>query len=309
MKSPIIYLMAGLMMTMTACSNDETASEPTEVPIQLAAGIRGLSTRAAQDIQGTMFDKDEVVNVYIKEIVPPAGEPGGSYSNNAYRYRVVDNEGALRPVSLSSPYYPLNTNKVAITAIYPQTVTNSDVQAFSVREDQSTKPDYKLCDLMFSNNLDEQERVATPVTMIFRHMLCKINVNLSVYNASDAQLEGASVKLQNVKKTITFNGETGELTNARDNVTLLTMTNNGRYASSAIIVPQTLEAQEFIRIEMATSNDKMSYVLPQRVKFESGKEYTFSIQVRQDGILVGDYEIQNWDDTPGAENPILQFQN
>ncbi len=250
-----------------------------------------------------------MVNVYIKEIVPPAGEPGGSYSNNAYRYRVVDNEGALRPVSLSSPYYPLNTNKVAITAIYPQTVTNSDVQAFSVREDQSTKPDYKLCDLMFSNNLDEQERVATPVTMIFRHMLCKINVNLSVYNASDAQLEGASVKLQNVKKTITFNGETGELTNARDNVTLLTMTNNGRYASSAIIVPQTLEAQEFIRIEMATSNDKMSYVLPQRVKFESGKEYTFSIQVRQDGILVGDYEIQNWDDTPGAENPILQFQN
>ena len=309
--------MAGMLLSLTACSNDDSAAGEEQstgpVPITLQTSVVSVGTRVSgQSIQNTEFEKDEELNIYITENIPANGKAGGSY-NPKYEYKVSDENGSLKPMSLSSPYYPLNTNTIAIYATYPKTVTNDVQQYFSVKADQTLTTSYKSSDLMFSNNLTNQAKVAAPVTLEFNHKLCKININLEMYHAPEdpvdnSSLEGARVYLKDVSRTISFNGKTGNVVEPSNSGDVL-VTNNGMYASSAIIVPQVIPSRNFIRIEMTTNKDILNYTLPTQVTFESGKAYTFNIMVKQDVVVVGNYTVEDWDATPDPVNTTKQFEN
>ena len=317
MKKTVLYLMSGLLLSLTGCSNTDDGTQIDEqmsgrIPITLQTSVTALTTRAGQDIQSTLLDKNEEINVYIKEIIPPEGEAGASYSSK-YEYKVSDNVGSLKPMSLSSPYYPLNANHVAITAIYPKKVTDALAQDFSVEADQRQTREYKLSDLMYSDNLNDVEKQTGTVTLVFNHLLCKININLEMYHGdnetpNNAPLEGARIYLKDVLRTVSFNGKYGTVSEA-SNLGDIYVSSNGRYAASAIIVPQNIPSRNFIRIEMATNKDVMNYTLPAPINFAAGKAYTFNIMVKQDAVIVGDYTIQDWDDAPGVQNKNGQFVN
>ena len=318
MKKKVLYLITGLLLLpLTACNNADEGAQTAEqgeglVPITLQTAVMDLSTRAGQNIQSTLLEKNEEINVYINEIIPPEGEAGASYSSK-YEYKVSDNAGSLKPMSLSSPYYPLNSNHVAITAIYPKKMTNSLAQDFSVESDQRQTREYKLSDLMYSDNLSDQEKQTGAITLIFNHLLCKVNVNLEMYHAdnetpNNAPLEGSRIYLKDVLRTVSFNGKTGQISEASNSGDIY-VSSNGRYAASAIIVPQSIPSRNFIRIEMATNKDVMNYTLPAPINFQAGKAYTFNIMVKQDAVIVGEYTIQDWDDSPTVQNKNGQFVN
>lgn len=308
--------MAGMLLSLTACSNDEATQTDQQdgnlVPISLKTAVADQTTRAGQNIQSTLLEKNEEINVFIDEIIPQDGEAGASYSSK-YEYKVSDNAGSLKPMSLSSPYYPLNSNHVAITAVYPKKMTRSLAQDFAVEKDQRQTREYKLSDLMYSDNLNDLEKQTGAVTLTFHHLLCKINVNLEMYHAdnetpNNAPLEGARIYLKDVLCAVSFNGKTGAVSEASD-LDDIYVSSNGRYPASAIIVPQNIPSRNFIRIEMATNKDVMNYTLPAPIKFEAGNAYTFNIMVKQDAVIVGDYTIQPWDDSPTVQNKNGQFVN
>ena len=310
MKKITYYILAGILLTLTACSSDDSANDG-RVPINLQANVLAVNTRAAQDIQNTVFEKNEELNVYITENIPVGGQAGASY-NGKYEYKVSDDAGSLKPMSLSSPYYPMNTNHIAITAVYPKRMTNAAVQDFTVRDDQFAKSDYKASDLMFSNNITDQEKTGSPLTLEFKHKLCKININLEMYHAEgesadNSPLDGARVILKDVCRTCSFNGRTGVVDEPSNSGEVI-VTTNGRDASSAIIVPQTITSRAFFRIEMA-NKDILNYYLPMTVNFESGKAYTFNIQVKQDGVEVNSFTVESWDTTPATVTTTQQFEN
>ena len=311
MKKTTYYILGGILLTMTACSSDGTSeNNGPQIPINLQTEV--VPTRAAQTIQNDKFEKNEELNVYIYEVIPSDGQAGASY-NDKYEYKVSDDNGSLKPMALSSPYYPINTNHININAVYPKSMTNATVQSFTVKSDQYAKSDYKASDLMFSNNITDQEKTGSPLTLEFNHKLCKINVNLEMYHAEgesadNSPLDAARVILKDVYRTCSFNGRTGavsEHTNSGD----ILVTSNGRNASSAIIVPQTITSRAFIRIEMSSNKDVMNYYLPMTVNFESGKAYTFNIQVKQDGVEVGSFTVTDWDTTPTTVTTTEQFEN
>lgn len=314
MKKSALYLLAAVAtMTLAACSNDDNANVPDgAMPIQLRASLLSIDTRAGQDIQNEKFDKNEELNIYIKEIVPPQGKAGASYSTLAYVYRVTDPEnGTLAPSALSSPYYPINQNHVSITSLYPNTVQNVNGQWFSVKPGQGTLANYKASDLMVSKNLSDQEFSSSPVQLQYRHMLCKINVNLSMYHEEGQEVDNTPLKnseiiLKNVKRKIYYTQTDDELSDATDEGDV-TVTNDGFYKSSAIIVPQTIQARNFIRIQVG--KDILNYTLPMPVTFESGKVYTFNITVKQDGLVVQSFDTEDWNTTPAEVNQPLQFEN
>ena len=314
MKKSVLYLLAAVAtMTLAACSNDDNANVPDgATPIQLQASLLSINTRAAQNIQNEQFEKDEELNIYIHEIVPAGSKNGASYSTLPYQYKVTDPEtGALKPQALSSPYYPINKNHVSITSLYPNTVQNVNGQWFKVAYNQYTKANYKASDLMVSTNLKDQEFSSSPVQLQYQHKLCKINVTLEMYHeegqdVDNDPLKNSEVVLKNVKCEIFYSQNTDALSDARD-VHDVVVTSDGYYPSSAIIVPQDIQATNFIRIKVG--KDILNYTLPTPVTFESGKAYTFNIKVKQDALVVQAFEMENWNDSPAAVNKTLQFEN
>lgn len=308
MKSPILYFMAGMALLFTACSSDNDQAQEEAMPIRLTANVAQVTTRADVDIQNQQFLANSKVKVYAEEN-KDNGVASTKYAESGYVF-VASGSGALYPETGAYPYYPTSSNTVALTGYAPYTNTKTVTKAtttFSVESDQRDESGYIDSDLMFSNNITAQGKSSSPVQMTFNHKMTKIIVKLKAYNPDNdesqqenlnAILIGSLVSLKNVARTVTFNPTTGAVSNPTD-VGNIQMTNNGYYQSAAIIAPQTVAQQSlFIQITMKTGGDIMDFRLPQEFTFEEGKAYTFTITVRQDAIVVGEYTIEDWIETP-----------
>ena len=307
MKRPILYVLAGLALGLTACSSDDEQAQSQEMPIRLSASVNEQLTRANQGVQNqnTIFQIDAQVNIYISEnFAPSQVNSASSYAKNGYVFQVQDANGTLMPASsLSYPYYPTNGNSVKIVGMYPKStlknVTKSTT-SFTIETDQSTDLNYCLSDLMYSDNLTEAAKQPTPQQMTFVHKLSKININLIPASGLTQDIfTQAKVTLLNVVKKINFNGTNGTVSELSEteqaaNRSNVLVTNDGYYNSCAIIVPQTVSAGNFIQIRMKAGGDLLDYSLPSDLTFEEGKAYTFNITVKQDAIVVGSYTITDW---------------
>lgn len=308
MKSPILYFMAGMALLFTACSSDNDQAQEEAMPIRLTANVAQVTTRADVDIQNQQFLANKKVKVYAEEN-KDNGVASTKYAEGGYVF-VASGSGALYPETGAYPYYPTSSNTVALTGYAPYTDTKKVTKAttsFSVASDQRDESSYIDSDLMFSNNITNQGKSSSPVQMTFNHKMTKIIVKLKAYNPDNdesqqenlnAILIGSIVTLKNVAKTVTFNPTTGGVSNPT-NVGDIELSNDGYYQSAAIIAPQTVAQQSlFIQIKMKTGGDIMDFRLPQQFNFAEGMAYTFTITVRQDAIVVGEYTIEDWIETP-----------
>lgn len=296
--------MAGLALVLTACSNDNEGTEEQGMPILLNANVVTGTTRADTDIQNEQFLANSKVKVYVEEN-KDNGVASTQYASNGYTF-VADGNGGLYPETGSYPYYPTSSNTINLVGYYPFTDTKKitkNTTSFSVESDQRDESGYMDSDLMFSDNIAGKSKQATAQDMKFYHKMSKIIVKLKAYKAPNSEedqetlngiLTGSTVTLTNVARTVTFNPITGAVSTPTS-VGNISVTDNGYYESAAIIVPQTIEAQQkFISIKMKAGGDIMDYRLPQQFNFEAGQAYTFTITVRQDAIVVGSYTIEDW---------------
>lgn len=327
-KSIFYTMMAGISFMTVSCSNDDVqlAAEEERVPIQISAAVNSLQveeddvTRAPQGLQDNYFAVGELINVFIEEIVPENGTMTGNYGTSAVEFRVTGEGSAsgiysMRPTALSYPYFPTNANHIKLYGFYPNTVKRSTT-SFAVKSDQDGNANYKSSDLMYSNNVFDQAKTTHPVKMEFKHMLSKINLNMTYGGGTEAEkerLEGTKVTLTNVYLKIAMDASENELTFGNvdpDSKGTITVTNNARYESSCILPPQKVRPSNFMKIRVG-SGDILNFRLPQTMEFMSGYEYTFAINITQDNIKLENFSVEPWviDNDNVPEPKALSFEN
>src|SRR5574344_1409528 len=98
MKATKIISACAVLVALASCSNDHVIAQPSaeDTPIRIQANVGGITTRAASSIQGTQFDNNESVNVYIYEHTT-GGSATYNYGTNGLVTCTADGSGNLNP--------------------------------------------------------------------------------------------------------------------------------------------------------------------------------------------------------------------
>ncbi len=297
-----VYILTWVMIVgLTSCSNSDNDSAINTEPkqISLSAGIMELqeSGRAATDVLQTNFSPNNRIGVYINEVTSET--PVVAYPQ-PIEYRITNTSGEMARISGGDPYYPVNGHDVEIYAFYPYAaITSSGV--YTLRTSQVSKSDYEACDLMSATIIGRNE--TAPLQLTFSHLASKITVNLST-TQTGVNLSSSKIRILNVVREANVNAAEGKIVSVSGtNTDPVLISNDGKTASSGIILPQTIAANtRFIEIELLTK-EKVYGIMPTTYTFEAGKSYVFNIDVQVDRdaseFLLNDPQIVDWvNETP-----------
>ena len=306
MKATKIISACAVLVALASCSNDHVISQPgaEDTPIRIQANVGAVTTKAASDIQGSLFDNNESVNVYIYENTTNAGSSSGkNYGTSGLVTCTADGSGNLNPGSI---FYPQNGNGIDVYGVYPTSVTENQSQ-FSVNTDQSQDANYKASDLMYAS-CQTDHRKGSDVNLTFVHKLSKVTIELVNGNGfQPADLDGAEIKIMNtyngctVNKldktgigTITCNSSSGP--NA---ITVGTWSSSSTNKLSAIVIPQTVsKGNVLFEVKLAGTTNPYKYTIPSDgsdVTFAGSNEYKYKLTIKIDGIDVKS-TITDWTD-------------
>ena len=174
---------AASLMMLAACTHDDgttSISEPTPVGNELIISTRHSEmgiTRAESNIQGTMFDINAEMDVFLRDATDPAGVSNTNdtthYAPNPKLYKVTNTStGAIKTYSAGDTenrlFWPKLIHELYIFGVYPvgsvswdnvvdkTNPTHAGYDPFSatqsyyftVKEDQTSEANYKASDLM-----------------------------------------------------------------------------------------------------------------------------------------------------------------
>ena len=279
------------------CSDNEDESHDPNNEIKLSTNLSLLGTRSTdQTLQTYQLVDNTQVGLFVLNTGTTTSELGDMlYSNFHYE---ANGEGGLKPVE-APMYYP----KSDIVYIYSYAPYNDSwnsfqtQQEFEVAADQTTVDGYLSSDLLFGvPNINPRKKAGTPVCLDFKHVLARINVNLTAGNVAPETLKNAKVSIINTLPETTFNPKTGEITAAKGMKKPIIMANfdqnTEKYACTAIVVPQTIAAfQQFIQIDL--DGVPFYHKMSKDLVINKATQYTFDVKVMKNGLEVTT-EIDDW---------------
>ncbi len=294
-----VYILTWVMIVgLTSCSNSdvESVTNTAAGKISLSAGIE-LESRAASNVLQTNFSPNNRIGVFINEVTTET--PTVSYPQ-PIEYRITNTSGEMSRITGGDPYYPVNGNTVEIYAFFPYAaITTSGT--YSLKTTQISRAEYEACDLMSAHIIGRNE--TSPLTLTFQHLASKITVNLTT-SQEGVNLSSSKIRLINVVREANLNTAEGKIISVSGSKTdPVLISNDGRTASSGIILPQVINANtRFIEIELLTK-EKVYGIMPTTYTFEAGKSYVFNIDVQVDRdaseFLLNDPQIVDWvNETP-----------
>ncbi len=271
MKTRQLLYAASLLLLLSACSNDDTQEQTQGVPIRLSyTTLQAVETRAAAatglndaNIESGREVMVKIANVNTTEWIP-------------YTYTTGESGAMTAPTSPQIPLYPTDDTHIQILAYHPAAAGTNTGTTFTVQADQSTDEGYQASDLMFSNNVTNQEKQVTPVELAFVHKMAKIVVNVT---AGTGVSSIVSATLKQVKPSVTFNQTTGVVSTNTDadaiNVAVIKEGTQSTATGAALIPAQTINGA---LLEITTDLGTATYTVSDKV-FESGHKYTLNISV------------------------------
>lgn len=323
MKATKIISACAVLVALASCSNDHVISQPgaEDTPIRIQANVGAVTTKAASDIQGSQFDANEKIGIFLKEHLGASETNVMTYSNDITG---TVNSTDQSKIDLSpAQYFPSNGRSVDCLAIYPKQNEGANIinttLTFSVKEDQSDADNYKASDLMYAYTEDTAK--GDDIELTFSHLLSKIIVEV-VADASVSQsvLSHVYVDLLTTNKTInisvpdiaqgsessTKTVTVGSTPSAPTTIKL----GHPSYSSgsqtgevAAIIVPQTINSStDFIKVRLnnnsGTGADYATYTYApsSNVTFAGSTSYKYTITIKAGSISVSNVTINNWDD-------------
>ena len=293
------YILTWVMIVgLASCSNGDVESVTNTAAgrISLSAGIE-LESRAASNVLQTNFSPNNRIGVYINEVTTET--PTVSYPQ-PIEYRITNTSGEMSRITGGDPYYPVNGNTVEIYAFFPYAaITTSGT--YSLKTTQISRAEYEACDLMSAHIIGRNE--TSPLTLTFQHLASKVTVNLTT-SQEGVNLSSSKIRLINVVREANINAAEGKIISVSGTATdPVLISNDGRTASSGIILPQKINANtRFIEIELLTK-EKVYGIMPTTYTFEPGKSYVFNIDVVVDRdaseFTLNDIQIVDWvNETP-----------
>lgn len=299
----IFGIMATLCLISVSCAKEEQ-DIPADGRISFSSTL--LSTRTTDtDLQATQLETGVKAGVFVQRET--------SYITNGNN-AVLTADGAGNFTPEKQMYWP-DEAAVNIYAYAPYSASWSGAPAqemdFTVSLDQSTDAGYLQSDLLVgapeSNPLTKTE---TPVELKFSHMLSKVNVEIVNENL-DLNLQGATLNLLGLNSTVKVNVAEASLgtVSAPADIKVAQFADDAtEFASSAVVVPQTVAAGPFVQVVLADSR-VFEAGLSTEVEFKSNKRYVYTLYIGGDGdqvkvdITLGGSSIGDWedDDSEGLE--------
>ena len=315
MKKFITYSFLTLILFATSACNNSDENQATEnklgdVSMELTYDMGG--SRAASNLQGTVFDASTYVGVFVFRNDGKAGY--GEYNKSCTNV-VEDNVAKLIP---ENPiYFPLTEEPIDVvvrayapfTSSYGRLITYD----FDVQANQSTTTGYLRSDLMYglptTGNPVHHVPTHDPaqkkqnVKLTFHHLLSKVTLTLQPVAPLKADaLVGAQVKLKQVGTRVPFNlvdGTLGTATTPGDVLigNVAAATDN---TVSGLIPPQTIAGgTDFLEVTLA-DGQVYKYAIPEAssLTLNGGRNYQFNMKFGANGAEVT-ISVADWVDITG----------
>lgn len=310
MKHINLYIAAS-MLAISACTKEQVSDTTDDVlSPQEALPINIVTDEAAytRATQATIIANGEKVYVFADK------------SSDASKYFgawELTSDGTGKLTSQEVKNYPTDGSTLDFYGIHGNfgDAIKSDVSfqstpiTHTVKTDQTQSADYCVSDLLYA----VKKGVASstdPITISFYHMLSKVEVALIPGDGfTSGDLNGAKVEILNTVNTVNFtpekNIDMGGQTNragllqvsgtTASDITMPTLVKESKEVEGygeAVVVSQTLENKDFIRITL--TNGKV-YTVPSgnSLILESGKKYTYDLTIASYGITVSS-SITDW---------------
>ena len=315
MKKFITYSFLTLILFATSACNNSDENQATEsklgdVSMELTYDMGG--SRAASNLQGTVFDASTDVGVFVFRNDGKAGY--GEYNKSCTNV-VEDNVAKLIP---ENPiYFPLTEEPIDVvvrayapfTSSYGRLVTYD----FDVQANQSTTTGYLRSDLMYglptTGNPVHHVPTHDPaqkkqnVKLTFHHLMSKVTLTLQPVAPLTADaLVGAQVKLKQVGTRVPFNLVDGTLGTASTPGDVLI----GNVAAatdntvSGLIPPQTIAGgTDFLEVTLA-DGQVYKYAIPEAssLTLNGGRNYQFNMKFGANQMTVT-MSVADWVDITG----------
>jgi hypothetical protein len=314
MKKFITYSFLTLILFATSACNNSDENQATEsklgdVSMELTYD---MGSRAASNLQGTVFDASTYVGVFVFRNDGKAGY--GEYNKSCIN-TVEDNVAKLIP---ENPiYFPLTDEPIDVvvrayapfTSSYGRLITYD----FDVQANQSTTTGYLRSDLMYglptTGNPVHHVPTHDPaqkkqnVKLTFHHLMSKVTLTLQPVAPLKADaLVGAQVKLKQVGTRVPFNLVDGTLGTASTPGDVLI----GNVAAatdntvSGLIPPQTIAGgTDFLEVTLA-DGQVYKYAIPEAssLTLNGGRNYQFNMKFGANGVEVT-ISVADWVDITG----------
>ena len=259
-------LAASLATALCGCSGEITDVNTLpagKYPMTFTAQVDGLTaTRATSDNSWT---ENEEVAIQIGDEIK--------------KYTAAS-DGNLT-VTSDDPFYWQNTNDITVNAWYPYSETKPAVEALKVKADQSDNTNYQASDYLETDAVDVAFN--NLVVLTFKHRTAKVIVTLQ---AGDGVTDviGATVKFLNQTQV-----ESG--TEVIPNTTVTPD------AYTALLIPIRIQKKQFIKVTIGMNSDARDYYYtPTDINLEAGKQYSYTITVKKEGLVVEGISV-SWTDS------------
>lgn len=305
-----------LLLGFASCDNNinETIEDDNENNISLSPYINENQTTTR--MSGTNFEANDEIGVYAVAYQNNNTQEGDIINSYAPNVKHVYNasEWAI-PSNGRLPWASSNT-KVVLYAYYPYnaslTATNSKNYQFSINSDQSTKASLTGSDFLWAKS-----NAATPtknkIPLSFTHQMSKIIINIkSTKDFTNEEISQFQVNLLNLVNDVKIDLSTGSVS-IQSGATVSDITpykrsnptNGYNITFEAIVPPQDVAlSTDLMSIKSAEGIIPHIYKAENNLTFNSGKQYTFNINISRIGISVSTDEIEDWITTPDTDGNI-----
>lgn len=289
------WLLLGSAMVLGIMSSCQQTENPELPALPGHVSFKADMTPAARST-ATTFESGDAIGVFA---VKPSGDNFQLASTNfADNVRYVfdgerfqpDGDGIIKEEGEALAYY----------AVYPYQTRCAPEFTFNVNTDQSSREAYMTSDLctVSTNPVTEDE-----VFLKFYHRLSHLVLNVSGFNlAGELDIRLTSVASR-AKADLNANSFTADLETSREE---LIPNRDGAMSYRAIIPPQSIASgEEFIRVSL--NGRVFNVAAPSELVFESGREYSFNLNLVNGSVVLSTGIIQPWIDQTVEEEYSENF--
>lgn len=305
-KSLQTVISIAVCMTFFSCQNQY---EPIKKGLNLGEPIElyisGIETRTTEgDINQGSVSMKSSIGVFAKATK-------WEIQNGENKAYVVGTEGKLNPKD-ETPLMAKENDEVNFYAYAPYNenwTTLDNPCEFKVKEDQSDPSGYLASDLLFAKQTIEKVGKSTnTVGLTFSHQLSRIELQIDNTEKQE-DLNDATVIINNTKIGATFNLSTGliEVSDKESSDIILSKDVGEASVLYAVVVPQTINSgTKLFTIDIGEK--EFTATLGSNMKFESGKSYTFTINLKSQDVTLtlGDLKVNDWTTGTGGDLTITE---
>jgi hypothetical protein len=293
----IFVLLFGLLL-LNACDTEKDSLEnpldnANQVKFQATIGVAN-STRAS----GTEWDAGDAIGVYA--LNAGATLPSGVYDGKENIKYTTPGDGIFTAATVGITFP--ETGALDFVAYYPyQNVINDYKYNINVA-DQSNSA---AIDLLYSNNSKGATKENPMVNLEFKHMLSMLVLNITAGDGV-ASLDGLTTSIKDLKTDGTFNLADGTITTGSTSATITpagAVTGTSGTVAAILVPGQDLNSS---KITFSLAGQIYEWI-PESTILESGKRYTYSLQLSTSGIveLQPEATIVDWEDADTGTGSII----